>query len=177
MTKYILVLMFIVIINISMCIGADVKVSALPSNESVTGSSEVVNNFNGTTYRSSVDSLYNNVFRYKGYVSFTITNPLPYSNVIVLRSPVACKIINGSINVLCKGGTSILGQMLAYDSNGLNPVQVDISDITAGVDVNATDDGGLSTPNISTGNYIGWRTSTVNGVVNQVIVSYEYGVQ
>ena len=106
--------------------------------------------------------------------SFIITNPTSESDSPVWRTPVAITIT--AVHVLCVGGTSIVGMLDEYDSNGANPVPVDNSDITGLAGVNVNDDGTLSNPSISAGNYVGWHTTSVNGSVSKCIVTFDYTI-
>ena len=104
--------------------------------------------------------------------SFMITNPTADADGPVWRAPVAITIT--AIHVLCVGGTNIVGQLWEYDANGANGATVDATDITATAGTNANDDGSLSNPGITAGNYIGWRTTSVSGTPTRVLITFEY---
>ncbi|MFH0805958.1 MAG: hypothetical protein V1901_03735 [Patescibacteria group bacterium] len=106
--------------------------------------------------------------------SFIITNPTSASDSPVWRSPTAITITG--IHVLCIGGTNIIGQLIEFGSNGLNPQVIDDSDITGIAGTNVNDDGDLSNPNIDAGDYIGWHTTSVSGVVTKVIITFDYTI-
>jgi hypothetical protein len=100
-----------------------------------------------------------------------ISNPTAAASSPLWRVPTDSTIIH--IHILCIGGTNIVGQLWEYDANGANGATVD-SDITAVAGVNADDDGNISNPNISAGNYLGWKTTSVTGTPTGVIVTFEY---
>lgn len=106
--------------------------------------------------------------------SFIITAPTVAATASgpIWRVPVAITIT--AIHVLCVGGTSIIGQLWEYDTNGLNGAVVDASDITGLAGTNVNDDGALSNPGIAANNYLGWRTTTINGAPTKVIITFEY---
>jgi len=107
--------------------------------------------------------------------SFSIANPTGSSSGAVWRTPIAITI--QAVHVLCIGeesGTNIVGQLWNYDSNGANGSVVDDTDITGNAGINANDDGSLSAPSIAANNYVGWRTTSVNGVPTRVVITFEY---
>lgn len=103
--------------------------------------------------------------------SIIISTPTVDSDSPIWRLPTNIKIL--SVHVLCIGGTSIVGQLWRYDINGANGSSVDSSDITALTGIN-TDDENLSNSNISAGEYIGWKTTSVNGSPTRVIITLDY---
>jgi hypothetical protein len=104
--------------------------------------------------------------------SFMITNPTADADGPVWRAPESVTIT--AIHVLCIGGTSLTGQLWEYDSNGANGAVVDSSDIVATAGTNVNDDGTLSNPGIASGNYVGWKTTSVSGVPTYLIVTFDY---
>jgi hypothetical protein len=106
--------------------------------------------------------------------SFIITNPTSSADGAIWRVPYNITIV--AVHVLCVGGTNIVGQLWEYDSNGANGATVDSSDITGTAGTNVNDDGTLSNPAIASGNYLGWKTTSVSGAVNQAIISFDYQV-
>lgn len=106
--------------------------------------------------------------------SFVLTNPTSTADPAIWRVPYGITITG--VHVLCVDGTNIVGQMWEFDANGLNGATVDSSDITATAGTNANDDGTLSNPSIDSGDYLGWKTTSVSGSVTRVIVTYDYTV-
>jgi hypothetical protein len=103
--------------------------------------------------------------------SFVITNPTASSDLPLWRAPANITIT--AIHLLCKGNV-VVGQLWEYDANGLNGATVDASDITGVADTNVDDDGSLSNPGIASGNYLGWKTTSVTGTPTHAIVSFEF---
>jgi hypothetical protein len=106
--------------------------------------------------------------------SFAITNPTAASDSPLWRAPINLTIT--AIHVLCIGGTNIIGNLWLYDANGLNGSSVDTADITATTQTNANDSGSLSNPNVTSGNYVGWKTTSVSGTPTRAIISFEYTI-
>ncbi len=104
--------------------------------------------------------------------SLFITNPTSSSDNPVWRSPSAITI--SAVHALAMGGTNIVGQLWEFDANGANGATVDSSDITATSGTNANDDGILSNPSIDAGDYVGWKTTSVSGIVTGVVVTFDY---
>lgn len=103
--------------------------------------------------------------------SFVVTNPDANADFPLWRAP--ANITVTGVHVLCIGGTNIVGQLYEYDSNGANGSTVD-ADITATAGTNANDDGSLSNAAIASGNYVGWKTTSVSGSPTQVIITFDY---
>jgi len=142
------------------------KGTALPNGITATTQSQADN----STKLATTAYVHNLVFS----KSFVITNPSSASDSPLWRVPSAITI--KAIHVLCMDGTNIIGQMWEYDSNGANGSTVDSSDITGTAGSNVDDDGTLSNPGIATGNYLGWKTTSVSGVVTKVIITYDYTI-
>jgi peptidoglycan/xylan/chitin deacetylase (PgdA/CDA1 family) len=106
--------------------------------------------------------------------SFVITNPTSSSDSPLWRVPANITII--AVHVLCIGGTNIVGHLWEYDTNGANGSSVDSSDITGTAGSNVNDDGSLSNAGIASGNYLGWKTTSISGTVTKVIVSFDYTI-
>lgn len=108
--------------------------------------------------------------------SFIITSPTvaATSSGPVWRTPYNITIT--AVHVLCVGGTSIIGQLWNFDTNGLNGAVVDSADITGTAGTNVNDDGALSAPTIAANNYVGWRTTTINGAPTKVIITFEFTI-
>ena len=104
--------------------------------------------------------------------SFVITNPTASADGPLWRVPYNITIV--AVHVLCIGGTNVVGQLWEYDANGANGSSVDTSDITGTAGSNVNDDGALNNASIASGNYLGWKTTSVSGAVNQVIVTFDY---
>lgn len=100
--------------------------------------------------------------------TFVLTNPIGSISVPLWRVPRNTNIYD--IHVLCTGGTSIVGQWWQYDINGIDGSAMSTS-ITAssGINVNSTINAVATA-----GNYIGWVTNTVNGVVPRVVINVDY---
>ena len=105
--------------------------------------------------------------------SFIITNPTSSADGAVWRAPAALTII--AIHGVQIGGTNIVGMLTECDSNGLNPVVVDSSDMTITTS-NVNDDGTLSNPSIDSGDYVGWATTSVSGAVSRAVITFEYTI-
>jgi hypothetical protein len=105
--------------------------------------------------------------------SFIISNPTADSDSPVWRVP--SNITITAIHLLCKGAV-IVGNLWEYDSNGLNGSSVDSSDITGIVDTNVNDDGSLTNPNISAGNYLGWASTSVSVGATRAIITFDYTI-
>ena len=105
--------------------------------------------------------------------SFVLTTPTSATDGPIWRVPASITITN--IHVLCMDGTNIVGNLWEYDSNGANGSTVD-ADITGTAGTSVDDDGSLSNPGITGGNYLGWKTTSVSGSVTKVIVTFEYTV-
>jgi hypothetical protein len=80
-----------------------------------------------------------------------------------------------AVHLLCKTQI-IVGQMWQYDANGLNGATVDSSDLTGIVNTNVNDDGTLSAPTITAGNYIGWVTTSATAGATYAIVTVDYTI-
>jgi len=106
--------------------------------------------------------------------SFVITNPSAASDSPLWRVPANITIT--AVHVLCVGGTNIVGQLWEYDDNGANGATVDSSDITGTAGSNVDDDGTLSNSGVASGNYLGWKTTSVSEVVTQGIISFDYTI-
>ena len=103
--------------------------------------------------------------------SFVLTNPTSATDGPVWRTPE--KITITAVHVLCVDGTSITGQIDIMDVNGGTPVPVG-DDIVGTVGTNVDDDGSLTAPWATAGKYIGWHTTSVDGAVTKVVVTYEF---
>jgi len=103
--------------------------------------------------------------------SFVITNPTATADGAVWRVPAACTIT--AVHGVQVGGTNVVGHLTECDANGLNPAGVDgATDMTI-LTTNVNDDGSLSNPSIDSGDYIGWRTTSVSGTITRVTISFE----
>lgn len=106
--------------------------------------------------------------------SFIITNPTATADSPVWRAPYAITI--KAVHLLCKGNVTV-GHLTEQDANGLNDAGVDgATDITGIVDTNVNDDGTLSNPSIDSGDYVGWRTTSVTGSPTKAIITFDYTV-
>jgi hypothetical protein len=104
--------------------------------------------------------------------SFIISYPTSSADSPVWRTPEGITIT--AIHLLCVGGTNIVGQLWEYDANGANGATVDSSDITGTAGTNVNDDGTLSNPSIASGNYVGWKTTSVSGSPTKAIITFEF---
>jgi len=103
--------------------------------------------------------------------SFLITNVTATADGALWRVPAACTIT--AVHGVQVGGTNVIGHLTECDANGLNPAGVDgATDITI-LTTNVNDDGGLSNPTIDSGDYIGWRTTSVSGTITRCTLSFE----
>jgi hypothetical protein len=123
------------------------------------------------TLKTYFDGLYSPKITFSR--SFVLTNPTSTMDSPLWRAPANITIT--AIHVLCMDGTNIVGQLWEYDANGLNGSTVD-ADITATAGTNANDDGSLTNAGIASGNYLGWKTTSVSGAVTRVIVTFEYTI-
>jgi hypothetical protein len=151
---------------------ADQKISQLTEDTALVSTNMLVEvDAGGANKKVSVASLSKALALSK---SFVITSPTATADSPLWRAPVNLTIT--AIHVLCIGGISITGQMYEYDSNGLNGAVVDGSDIVGAADTNTNDDGALSNASIAAGNYIGWKTTSVDGTITRAIITFEYVV-
>jgi len=104
--------------------------------------------------------------------SFVITNPTANSDLPLWRLPYAITI--KAIHVLTPVGV-IVGNLWEYDTNGLNGSAVD-GDITTTAATNTNDDGSLANPGIASGNYLGWKTTSVSGTPTYAIITFEFTI-
>jgi len=103
--------------------------------------------------------------------SFIITNPTASADSSVWRSPAAVTIT--AVHLLCRGNV-VEGHLTEQDANGGSDAGVDgATDITGVVDTNVSDDGTRSNPSIDSGDYVGWRTTSVTGTPTKAIVTFE----
>ena len=103
--------------------------------------------------------------------SFIITNPTALSVGPVWRAPYGITIT--AIHYLGIGGTNVIGQLWEYDANGANGLTVD-GDTTATSAGGNVDNTALDNPGIASGNYLGWKTTSVSGIVTKLIVTFDY---
>ncbi len=106
--------------------------------------------------------------------SFIITNPSSSADGAVWRTPSAITIT--AVHGVVVGGTNLVGHLTECDSDGLNPAGVDgATDMTITTS-NTNDDGTLSNASIDAGDYVGWRTTSVSGVVGKAIITYDFTI-
>ena len=104
--------------------------------------------------------------------SFIITNPTSSSDGAIWRIPATITITG--LHGVQIGGTNVIGILTECDSDGLNPVAVDTTDITIlATNVNKTS---FTNPSIDAGDYIGWSTTSVSGTVTKVIITIDYTI-
>ncbi len=103
--------------------------------------------------------------------SFVITNPTASADSSLWRVPAAVTIT--AVHLLCRGNV-VVGHLTEQDANGGSDAGVDgATDISGTVDTNVDDDGTLSNPSIDSGDYIGWRTTSVTGTPTKAIVTFD----
>ena len=105
--------------------------------------------------------------------SFMITSPTSPSGSTSPLWRIPSNINITAVHILCIGGTSIIGNLWIYDANGSAGASVNLTDITALAGVNANMVS-FSNPSVSLGNYLGWHTTTINGNITRVIITFEY---
>lgn len=107
--------------------------------------------------------------------SFVIWAPEDTHDMPLWRVPYAITI--RAVHVCCVGGTSVVGHLTECDANGGSAAGVDgATDITGTNGSNVDDDGALSNPSIDASDYLGWRTTTVNGEATSVTVTFDFTV-
>ena len=77
------------------------------------------------------------------------------------------------IYLLCQNGTSVAGQLLECNSNGLACTAVDGA-ITANNGTTAKDDGSLTNPDIAKGNWVSWDTTASSGIVSAEAITFYF---
>ena len=105
--------------------------------------------------------------------SFVLVSPNSVMSMSIWRVPYA--ITMRRIDVLCQGGTNIVGGLDECDGNGLNPVAVD-SDITGTLMTNVKDDGALTNPGLDAGDYLKWHTTSTSGNVSVSTVTFQFTI-
>ena len=103
--------------------------------------------------------------------SFIITAPVAGSNSPVWRTPEAITVT--SVSALCVGGTNVIGHVWKHDINGANGASLGASDITATAGTNVTTSS-LVGASLTAGQYIGFKTTSVTGVITRLIVTFDY---
>lgn len=102
--------------------------------------------------------------------SFVVTNPSVSAEYTIFRAPYDLTITN--LNGFQTGGTNLIGMLTECDSNGLNPVKINSTDMTL-LTSNVTLSS-FSNPSIDSGDYIGWVNTNLSGDVTKFIVTFEY---
>ena len=104
--------------------------------------------------------------------SFIITNPTSSADGALWKTPEGITIT--AVHGVQVGGTNIIGHLTECDADGLNPAGVDgATDMTITTS-NVNDDGSLSNASIDSGDYVGWRTTSVSGTVTKAIITFDY---
>jgi len=103
--------------------------------------------------------------------SFVITNPTANSDLPLWRVPYAITIT--AVHVLTPVGV-IVGQLYEYNANGLNGSTCG-SDLTTTAGTNL-DSSTFTNAGIASGNYLGWKTTSVSGTPTYAIISFDYTV-
>ena len=75
---------------------------------------------------------------------------------------------------ICFGGTNVIGCLMEYDNDGANPAVCNSSDWTFTTGEERTTS--LSNASIDAGDYLGWKTTSVSGVVDKFTLTIEYTV-
>jgi len=102
--------------------------------------------------------------------SFVVTNPSLSATYSIWRAPYDLTITG--IHGFQTGGTNLVGMLTECDSNGLNPVKINSTDmtlLTSNVSLSSFDN-----PIVDAGDYIGWINTGISGDVLKFIVSFEY---
>jgi len=101
--------------------------------------------------------------------SFVITNPTATADKIcVWRAPANLTIV--AIHLYCDGA-GIVGNM-TIEGSGVDGA----TDITGVVDTNVNDDGSLSAAGATTGQRIGWRTTSATAGATGATITFEYTI-
>jgi hypothetical protein len=99
--------------------------------------------------------------------SFVIPAPATTDDMRVMKAPYGITIVG--IDAIIQGGTNVIGQLQECSSTGASCTDLD-SDITVDTD-GAADDGTLTDPTIASGAWWGWKTTSVSGTVDFLIVT------
>lgn len=99
--------------------------------------------------------------------SFTITNPTSSADAICLWRADKNLIISG-VHLYCEGA-GIVGH-LTIENGGVDGA----TDITGIVNTMVTDDTSLSNPNVTAGQRIGWRTTSVTSGATRANVTFDF---
>lgn len=102
--------------------------------------------------------------------SFVVTNPSSTATYSIWRAPYDLTITG--IHGVITGGLNLVGMLTECDSNGLNPVKINSTDMTL-LTSNVTLSS-FSNPSIDSGDYIGWINTSISGDVTKFVVSFEY---
>jgi hypothetical protein len=107
--------------------------------------------------------------------SQSFASPTSSTNRLILRPPYGIRIESVSCIVdPADTGESVPVNVQQCDSNGDNCTTIDAA-ITCG-NTTTTDDGSISSPNITSGNWVNLNFGTVTGTVSNVTVTIKYTV-
>jgi hypothetical protein len=103
--------------------------------------------------------------------SFVITNPTAAGDLPIWKVPYAITIT--AVHVLTPVGV-IVGNLWEFDANGANGSTCG-SDLTTTTATNL-DSTSFSNAGIASGNYLGWKTTSVSGTPTYAIITFDYTV-
>lgn len=101
--------------------------------------------------------------------SFVIPSPTASSDFPFWQSKYAITIT--AVSAICLNGTNVVGQLQEYNGTAGSAVDVD-SDWT--ITTSEYTDTSFSNAAIDAGDWIGWKTTSVSGTVDYLIVTFEY---
>ena len=120
-----------------------------------------------------------------GVVGTALTKSTVQSKSFVITNPTGAKYFKGwrvpygitvtAVHLNCTGNV-VVGQAWVFTTNGVSGNAVDSSDITGIVDQNVDDDGSLSSPTVTTGQYLGWHTTSVTGTPTYAYITIDYTI-
>lgn len=106
------------------------------------------------------------------HVSFVIPAPAATDDMLLMKAPYGMSIL--TIRGVLQGTTNVVGQLQECTSAGASCADLD-SDITFNGDEDA-DDGSLTDSTIASGNWIGWKTTSVSGTPTFLTITVTFRV-
>jgi hypothetical protein len=106
------------------------------------------------------------------HVSFVIPAPAAADDMLLMKAPYGMSIL--TIRGVLQGTTNVVGQLQECTSAGASCADLD-SDITFNGDEDA-DDGSLTDSTIASGNWIGWKTTSVSGTPTFLTITVTFRV-
>jgi len=102
--------------------------------------------------------------------SFVIPSPTVDHDFPLWTTPRAITLIE--VRAICTNGTNVIGQLQEYDSNITNPIDVDGADWT--ITTAKFTDVAFTNPGIAAWNTLGWKTTSVDGEVDALTLTFFY---